>query len=146
MLYEVITNADYAMYSTKHDRRGYAIYDPAARDDISVNRMQLDGMLNEDISRNDLFLVYQPVIEFGSHRISYLEALVRWRQPDGRVVMPGDFVHVAERSGLIRQLSGWIIDTVCRELAVLQQDYPGMRAGINLSMYNLHDLNRNNFV
>ncbi len=137
----LLRNADYAMYSTKQDRRGYAIYDPATRDDINVDRMQLDGVLNEDISRNDLFLVYQPVIEFGSHRISYLEALVRWRQPDGRVVMPGDFVRVAERSGLIRQLSAWIIDTVCRELAVLQQHYPGMRAGINLSMYNLHDLN-----
>jgi diguanylate cyclase (GGDEF)-like protein len=137
----LLRNADYAMYSTKHDRRGYAIYDPATRDDINVDRMQLDGMLNEDISRNDLFLVYQPVIEFGSHHISYLEALVRWRQPDGRVVMPGDFVPVAERSGLIRQLSEWIIDAVCRELAILQQHYPGMRAGINLSMYNLHDLN-----
>jgi diguanylate cyclase (GGDEF)-like protein len=137
----LLRNADYAMYSTKHDRRGYAIYDPATRDDINVDRMQLDGMLNEDIRRNDLFLVYQPVIEFGSHRVSYLEALVRWRQPDGRVLMPGDFVPVAERSGLIRQLSEWIIDNVCRELAVLQQENPGMRAGINLSMYNLHDLN-----
>jgi len=137
----LLRNADYAMYSTKQDRRGYAIYDPATRDDIIVDRMQLDGMLNEDIARNDLFLVYQPVIEFGSHRISYLEALVRWRQPDGRVLMPGDFVHVAERSGLIRQLSEWIIETVCRELAMLQQHNPGMRAGINLSMYNLHDLN-----
>jgi diguanylate cyclase (GGDEF)-like protein len=137
----LLRNADYAMYSTKHDRRGYAIYDPATRDDINVDRMQLDGMLNEDIRRNDLFLVYQPVIEFGSHRVSYLEALVRWRQPDGRVLMPGDFVHVAERSGLIRQLSEWIIDTSCRELALLQHDNPGMRTGINLSMYNLHDLN-----
>ncbi len=137
----LLRNADYAMYSTKHNRRGYAIYDPATREDISVDRMQLDGMLNEDIRRNDLFLVYQPVIEFGSHRVSYLEALVRWRQPDGRVLMPGDFVPVAERSGLIRQLSEWIIDSVCLELGKLQQQNPGMRAGINLSMYNLHDLN-----
>jgi len=137
----LLRNADYAMYSTKHDRRGYAIYDPATRDDINVDRMQLDGMLNEDIRRNDLFLVYQPVIEFGTHHVSYLEALVRWRQPDGRVLMPGDFVPVAERSGLIRQLSEWVIDAACRELAVLQQHNPGMRTGINLSMYNLHDLN-----
>jgi diguanylate cyclase (GGDEF)-like protein len=137
----LLRNADYAMYSTKHGRLGYAVYDPATRDDISVDRMQFDSMLNEDISRNDLFLVYQPVIEFGSNRVSYLEALVRWRQPDGRVLMPGDFVPVAERSGLIRQLSEWIIDSVCRELAMLQQHIPGMRAGINLSMHNLHDLN-----
>jgi len=47
---------------------------------------------------------------------------------------------VAEQSGLIRQLSAWIIDTVCRELIMLQQDTPGLRAGINLSMHNLRDL------
>jgi diguanylate cyclase (GGDEF)-like protein len=137
----LLRNADYAMYSSKRRRIGYAVYDPATRNEIIVDRMQLDGMLNEDIGRNDLFLVYQPVIEFGSHRVSYLEALVRWRQPDGRVLMPGDFVPVAERSGVIRQLTEWIIDTVCSELALLQQHSPGMRAGINLSMYNLHDLN-----
>jgi len=136
----LLRNADYAMYSIKNKRRGYALYDPATREDIEVDRMQLDGILNEDIQRNDLFLVYQPVIEFGTQRISYLEALVRWRQPDNRILMPGDFVRVAEQSGLIRQLSAWIIDTVCRELIMLQQDTPGLRAGINLSMHNLRDL------
>jgi len=137
----LLRNADYAMYSIKTKRRGYAVYDPATRREIAVDRMRLNGVLNEDIQRNDLFLVYQPVIEFGTHRVSYLEALVRWRQPDNRVLMPGDFVRVAEQSGLIRQLSAWIIDTVCRELVVLQQDTPGLRAGINLSMHNLRDLN-----
>jgi diguanylate cyclase (GGDEF)-like protein len=137
----LLRNADYAMYSIKNDKRDYAVYDPATADQVNAAKMTLGGVLNEDFGHNDLFLVYQPVMEFGTGRVSYLEALVRWRQPDGRVLMPGSFVRVAEQSGLIRQLSEWVIDNVCRELATLQQDNPGLSAGINLSMHNLHDFN-----
>ena len=55
--------------------------------------------------------------------------------------MPGSFIRVAEQSGLIRQLSEWVIETACRELTVLQQDNPGLCVGINLSMHDLHDFN-----
>jgi len=136
---ELLRNADYAMYTAKSGNLGYAIHDPAMTDHIAMNRMNLDGMLNEDIGRNDLFLVYQPVIEFASGRIHYLEALIRWRQPDGRILMPDNFIRAAEQSGLIKQLSEWVIDAACRDLASLQVIDPGLRAGINLSMHNLHD-------
>lgn len=136
---ELLRNADYAMYTAKSGNMGYAIHDPAATERITMTRMSLDGMLNEDIGRNDLFLVYQPVIEFASGRIHYLEALVRWRQPDGRILMPDNFIRAAEQSGLIKQLSEWVIDAACRDLASLQVIDPGLRSGINLSMHNLHD-------
>lgn len=137
----LLRNADYAMYSAKALKQGYAVYDPATTQDIDVARMTLDGVLNEDIGRNDLFLVYQPVIEFASGRISYLEALLRWRKPDGKILLPDAFIRAAEQSGLIRQLSEWVIETACRELALLQQDNHDLRTGINLSMHNLHDFN-----
>ena len=63
----LLRNADYAMYSAKENRRGYAIYDPSRADDIATARMSLDGVLNEDIRQNDLYLVYQPVIDL-QHR------------------------------------------------------------------------------
>jgi EAL domain-containing protein (putative c-di-GMP-specific phosphodiesterase class I) len=53
--------------------------------------------------------------------------------------MPDTFIRVAEQSGLIKQLSEWVIDTACRELASLHRIEPGLRAGINLSMHNLHE-------
>ncbi|MGB5606178.1 MAG: EAL domain-containing protein [Gammaproteobacteria bacterium] len=136
----LLRHADYAMYSMKSRRDGYAFYDPMTTDEANVARMALHGMLNEDIERNDLFLVYHPVMDFATGRVAYLEALVRWRQADGRILMPDTFIRVAEQSGLIRQLSGWVIDTACRELAELQQTSPGLRTGVNLSMHNLHDL------
>jgi diguanylate cyclase (GGDEF)-like protein len=137
----LLRHADYAMYAAKKTQSGYAIYDPNITEEIAMARMKLDGVLNEDIERNDLFLVYQPVLEFGTGQVSYLEALVRWRQPDGRVLLPERFIRVAEQSGLIRVLSEWIINTACRELERLQGISPGLRVGINLSMHNLHDYN-----
>jgi diguanylate cyclase (GGDEF)-like protein len=137
----LLRNADYAMYSAKALRQGYAIYDPAATENIDMARMTLDSVLNQDIERNILFLVYQPVLEFSTGRISYLEALLRWRKPDGKIVLPDAFIRAAEQSGLIRQLSEWVIRTACAELALLQAEHPGLRTGINLSMHNLHDFN-----
>jgi diguanylate cyclase (GGDEF)-like protein len=137
----LLRNADYAMYSAKALKQGYAVYDPATTENIDVARMTLDSVLNQDIERNTLFLVYQPVIEFATGQVTYLEALLRWRKPDGKIVLPDSFIRAAEQSGLIRQLSEWVIKTACRELASLQQDYPGLRTGINLSMHNLHDFN-----
>lgn len=137
----LLRNADYAMYSAKENRLGYAIYDPSKTDDIALARMSLDGVLNEDIEQNDLYLVYQPVVDIRTDRVSYIETLVRWRQPDGKILMPEVFIRVAEQSGLIGQLSEWVIETACRELAGLQQENPGLSAGVNLSMHNLHDFN-----
>ncbi|MGB5177819.1 MAG: EAL domain-containing protein [Gammaproteobacteria bacterium] len=137
----LLRNADYAMYSAKDNKQGYAVFDPSISEEITLARMTLDGILNEEIERNDLFLVYQPVIEFGTGEINYIETLVRWRQPDGKILMPGSFIQAAEKSGLIRQLSEWVIETACRELAGMQKSAPGLRAGINLSMHNLHDFN-----
>ncbi|MEZ5541910.1 MAG: bifunctional diguanylate cyclase/phosphodiesterase [Pseudomonadota bacterium] len=137
----LLRNADYAMYTAKALKQGCAVYDPSTTEDVDVARMTLDGVLNHDISRNDLFLVYQPVIEFATGRISYLEALLRWRKPDGNILLPDTFIRVAEQSGLIRQLSEWVIETACRELALLREDNHDLRTGINLSMHNLHDFN-----
>ena len=137
----LLHNADYAMYSAKDNKVGYAVFNPAITEDISHARMTLDGMLNADFEHNDLFLVYQPVIEFRSGDVSYVETLVRWRQPDGGILMPDSFIRVAEKSGLIKQLSEWVINTACGELAGIHATAPGLRAGINLSMHNLHDFN-----
>jgi diguanylate cyclase (GGDEF)-like protein len=137
----LLRNADYAMYTARALHHGFVIFDPASTENINMARMTLDGVLNEDIGRNDLFLVYQPVIEFSTGRVSYLEALLRWRKPDGKILLPDAFIRAAEQSGLIRQLSEWVIEVACRQLTGLQKDYPGLRIGINLSMHNLHDFN-----
>jgi len=135
----LLRHADYAMYAAKKSQSDYTIYNPNITEEAAMARMALDGVLNENIERNDLFLVYQPVLDFRTGRVNYLEALIRWRQPDGKVLLPETFIRVAEQSGLIRLLSEWIINTVCRELVRLQQVSPGLRVGINLSMHNLHD-------
>jgi diguanylate cyclase (GGDEF)-like protein len=132
--------ADQAMYSVKDNKQGYAIYDPASALTSDLARQSLDSILRKEIEPDDLYLVYQPVIDFATGEVSYLEALLRWQQRDGKIMMPETFIRVAEQSGLIRQLSEWVIETACRELALMQKNKPGLRGGINLSMHNLHDL------
>ena len=132
--------ADQAMYSVKDSKQGYAIYDPASALTSDLARESLDSILRKDIEPDDLYLVYQPVIDFATGEVSYLEALLRWQQRDGKIMMPETFIRVAEQSGLIRQLSEWVIESACRELALMQKNKPGLRSGINLSMHNLHDL------
>jgi len=135
----LIRCAEYAMYSVQDDPRGCAIYDPGMTQQINDARLTLDGVLDRGFDQNDLFLVYQPVMEFGTDRINYLEVLVRWRQPDGKILLPERFIRVAEQSGLIKKLSEWIIETACREFSGVARSHPGLRIGINLSMHNLHD-------
>jgi len=135
----LVRRADYAMYSARDGHTGYAVYNDEVPEQVDVTRARLQGNLREDIKQNDLFLVYQPVIDFKSGKVSYLEVLVRWRQPDGTILMPDRFIRAAEQSGLIKQLTEWIIETACREFSTVSRNYPDLRFGINLSMHNLHD-------
>lgn len=136
----LVRRADYAMFSARDGHTGYAVYNNEVREQVDVARARLQGNLREDIQQNDLFLVYQPVIDFKSGKVSYLEVLVRWRQPDGTILMPDRFIRAAEQSGLIKQLTEWIIETACREFSAVSRSYPDLRFGINLSMHNLHDV------
>lgn len=135
----LVRRADYAMYSARDGHSGYAVYDDEVRAHVDVTRAHLQSNLHEDLKQNDLFLVYQPVIDMQSGQVTYLEVLVRWRQPDGTILMPNLFIRAAEQSGLIKQLTEWIIETACREFSPISREYPDLRFGINLSMHNLHD-------
>ncbi len=113
---EVLHNADSAMYRSKdgHDT-GYALYrrptDPAARD-----RIRLSADLSEAISRSELELHYQPQVNAKSGQIVGAEALLRWRHPERGLLGPNQFIPLAEESGLILDLGGWVLAEACRTL------------------------------
>src|SRR6202042_937338 len=74
----------------------------------------LDG-LHEAVEGGQLELVYQPVVQLGDGALTGLEALARWRHPVRGPIMPGDFIPIAERSGLIVPLGRWMLAEVCRQ-------------------------------
>ena len=93
--------------------------------------------LRQAIERDQLKLVFQPVVDLRSYDTVYLEALLRWRDPERHDHAIGDTIRLAEQNQLIKPLTNWIIEAVCRFIS--GSGIEGVTVGINLSMIDLHD-------
>ena len=113
----LVHDADVAM-SRASDSGGarYELFDPALRR-RTVERLKLEDDLRQALERDELELYYQPLVDLDERRIVAVEGLVRWRHPRKGVVLPGEFVAVAEESGLIVPLGRWVLLEACRQLA-----------------------------
>ncbi|MET0415657.1 MAG: EAL domain-containing protein [Actinoplanes sp.] len=132
---EVLRNADIAMYAAKEGGKAAWIrFEPRMRQDV-VNHARLGSELHNAIIRNELFLLYQPVFDIVTGRLHGAEALVRWKHPTRGFVSPGDFIPVAERSGLIVPLGTWVLREACRQLAAWRAAYgQGAIKAINVNV------------
>ncbi|MEV6349699.1 EAL domain-containing protein [Actinoplanes sp. NPDC051851] len=114
---EVLRNADIAMYAAKEaGKASWVRYQPGMRQDLAEHA-RLAGELHDAIVRGELRLLYQPVYDLVTGRLHGAEALVRWQHPVRGFVSPGDFIPVAERSGLIVPLGAWVLREACEQLA-----------------------------
>jgi EAL domain-containing protein (putative c-di-GMP-specific phosphodiesterase class I) len=93
--------------------------------------------LRRAIDNDELKLVYQPVVDLKSYETVYLEALLRWKDPDKHDVSIDQTIRLAEQNQLIKPLTNWIIDSACRFIS--EAGTSDMVVGINLSMIDLHD-------
>ena len=117
----LVRNADTAMYEAKaHGRACYRFYNEQMNA-MAVEHLRLEEELRQGIVDNDLVLHYKPLISARSGRIAALEALVRWPHKRRGLVMPGEFIPVAERTGLIVELGNWIVEQVARQSAIWDQ-------------------------
>jgi diguanylate cyclase (GGDEF)-like protein/PAS domain S-box-containing protein len=111
----LMSYADVAMYKAKGMGRGtYAFFEDAMTDQLQ-REMRLCDQLRHAAVEGELFLLYQPKYELGSGRLVGLEALLRWNHPERGVVLPSEFLPVAERRGLIRGLSEFALEESCRQ-------------------------------
>jgi diguanylate cyclase (GGDEF)-like protein/PAS domain S-box-containing protein len=107
--------ADIAMYRAKQTGEdAYAFYSHEMNQ-RALDRLKIENGLRHAIERQELLLHYQPKVDIASGRIVGAEALVRWRHPEQGMIPPGDFVPVAEESGLIVQISAWVLDAALRQ-------------------------------
>jgi diguanylate cyclase (GGDEF)-like protein/PAS domain S-box-containing protein len=112
----LLSHADVALYRAKSEGRGTYRYFTDAMDAEVRARVTISGELREAIAMGQLFLVYQPQVDAHSGRIVGVEALVRWRHPVRGIVLPGEFIPIAERTGLIVSLGQWVLREACRQM------------------------------
>ena len=141
---DLLRNADVAMYAAKASSRGGAeIFRPALREG-AAERAERAARLRGIEERDELRLDYQPIVEIETNRIGGLEALVRWQPPDGPVLMPSDWIDLAEESGDIVSIGRWVLHEACRQARdwQIRLDRPDLRISVNLSarQFREHDI------
>jgi diguanylate cyclase (GGDEF)-like protein/PAS domain S-box-containing protein len=132
----LIRDADAAMYRAKERGRGRCEMFDAEMRARAVRRLEVERELRHAVERDELELHYQPVVALGSGEIVGLEALVRWQHPERGVLDPGEFVSIAEDSGLIEPIGRWVQETACRQALgwhALQPDRRPLDVSVNLS-------------
>ena len=127
---ELVRNADLALYRAKQEGRGgFRFFEPGMNDQMQARRaFEID--LRRALALRELALVYQPQFNLGSKKVTGFEALLRWNSAERGLVAPGDFIPLAEETGLIVQIGEWVIRTACREAA----NWPGLlNIAVNVS-------------
>ncbi len=136
-LESLLKNADLAMYRAKELGGGYQLYAPALH--LAANqRLEMESDLRRALRRGEFAVFYQPILAEPDGRLLGLEALVRWRSPQRGVLAPAEFLSLAEESGLILPLGGWVMEQACRLAGRLHQaGHAGLRVAVNLSAAEL---------
>ena len=138
----LMKQADAAMYRAKEaGRDGYRFYQPEMQA-VADTRLKIETDLRLALNSDELNLFYQPQVdEFG--RILGAEALLRWFKKDGTTISPGDFIPVAEMTGLILPIGEWVVKEAFGQLSKWEKEgvAPGFRLSINISPYQFHQEN-----
>ncbi len=133
---ELLRNADAAMYRAKADAADYRVFDPQMHEQ-ALGRMELESYLRRALEKEEFKVYYQPKFRLGQpDKIESVEALVRWEHPEKGLMLPDEFIPVAEETGLIIPLGGWVTKEACRQARDWQERYPSeppLSVCVNLS-------------
>jgi diguanylate cyclase len=135
---ELLQHADVAMYAAKQTHAGFVVYDPAV-DQHSPRRLALLGGLRRALERDELVLHYQPKADLHTGQVLGVEALVRWQHPAHGLLGPGEFIPLAERTGLIHPLTRWVLETALRQAAGWRRAGHHLSIAVNVSTRSLLD-------
>jgi diguanylate cyclase (GGDEF)-like protein/PAS domain S-box-containing protein len=139
---DLIRNADAALYSAKKGGGNvFAFYAPVMNE-ASVERLMTKSKLKRAFERDELLVHYQPKFNLETGEVFGAEALVRWELPERGLILPSDFIPIAEETNLIIEIGEWVLDKVCEDFRIWQRSVgsPG-RVSVNLSLKQLRQLN-----
>ncbi|HEY1491969.1 MAG TPA: EAL domain-containing protein, partial [Steroidobacteraceae bacterium] len=126
--------ADVALFRAKElGRNRMTLYSPALYD-AAAQRFRLEQSLRRAVENGDLLLMYQPLVSLHTFEANAVEALLRWRKPDGRVATASEFIHIAEKTGIIHELTGWILHAAATTAAAWRaQGWHRATVAVNVS-------------
>jgi diguanylate cyclase (GGDEF)-like protein len=133
----LLRDADLAMYRAKTAGKGrFEIFDPSMGTS-AIDRLQLEADLRHAIERDELRVVYQPILTLETGQIREVEALLRWVHPERGVISPVQFIPIAEATGLIIPIGQWVLEQACHQARAWQLAYasdPPLIVSVNLSV------------
>jgi diguanylate cyclase (GGDEF)-like protein len=131
---DLLRNADVAMYTAKTQAAGrFEIFEPTMHEQI-MKRLELEADLRHAVERGELRLCYQPIVELQTSRLQGVEALLRWHHPHKGLVMPSQFIPVAEETGLIVPIGRWVLQEACQQLASWRHNSAGAPAWVSVNL------------
>ena len=133
---DLLRDADLAMYHAKQQGRArYQVFDVAMRDSAQA-RFGMEADLRTALEHRELRLMFQPIVELQTGRVDGFEALLRWHRPKRGVILPPEFVPLAEQTGLIIPIGRWVLQEACRQARRWHDAFPAagsVRISVNLS-------------
>jgi len=135
---EIMRSADLAMYRAKGEGKGrYAIYEPSMHEGV-LERLALKADLQRAVVDEEFEVYYQPIVALQSGAIAGVEALLRWRHPQRGLMLPGEFIGLAEETGLILPLGRLVLRRACEQVARWRSvGYADLGASVNISAKQL---------
>ncbi len=133
----LVKNADTAMYQAKERGRNNFQFYSADLNRLTLERAELERRVRRGLENHEFFLHYQPEVELASGKLKVAEALLRWKDPDTGVVMPADFLPLAEENGSIIQIGQWVLERALADLRAWQEQAVDVMLSINLSARQL---------
>ncbi len=140
---QYLKDASLALHRARAAERPFEIFDPVVHR-RAVQRVQLETDLRRAIRQEELRAAYQPIVDLRTGGVVGFEALVRWEQPGGSLISPGDFIPAAEETGLVIPIGSWMLRAACAQLVTWLQRFPhhpGLTVNVNLSVRHLRQPN-----